>query len=273
MDYQRIYNEIIVKAKLENRIKLKKNHIFYVYYENHHIIPKCLGGKNEHENLVLLTAKEHYMCHKILTYIYPNNRSIACAFYRMTFDKKGHVKISARNYAYAKELYCRIPMTEETKKKIGLKSKNRTHVCSEKTKKQMRDNNLGSKNPMYGKIGWKKGLHLSENEKSHLSKLYLGKTFEEIHGFKKSEEIKKKISVKLKGKNKGKLRSKKTKEILSNTSKKYFESKENRDKTSQTTKLAMQRPEVKEKIRLAMIKRKENKLKLQMVGTQGTHNK
>lgn len=36
------------------------------YVERHHIIPKCLGGTNEQSNLVALTAKEHYICHRLL---------------------------------------------------------------------------------------------------------------------------------------------------------------------------------------------------------------
>ena len=36
------------------------------YVERHHLIPKCLGGTNEQSNLVALTAKEHYICHRLL---------------------------------------------------------------------------------------------------------------------------------------------------------------------------------------------------------------
>lgn len=66
MNHQNIYNSIIENAKSKNRIKLKKNNINYVYYETHHILPKCLNGSNDKDNLVLLTAKEHYICHKLL---------------------------------------------------------------------------------------------------------------------------------------------------------------------------------------------------------------
>lgn len=37
--------------------------------EVHHIIPKCLGGDDSPENLVKLTPKEHFLCHKLLTKI------------------------------------------------------------------------------------------------------------------------------------------------------------------------------------------------------------
>ena len=52
MNYQKIYENLISKAKSENRKKYKG-----VYYESHHIIPRCLGGNNDKENKVLLTAK------------------------------------------------------------------------------------------------------------------------------------------------------------------------------------------------------------------------
>jgi hypothetical protein len=36
------------------------------YVENHHIIPKSLGGYDTKENLVYLTAREHYIAHLLL---------------------------------------------------------------------------------------------------------------------------------------------------------------------------------------------------------------
>ena len=112
MNYQKIYDVIIQKSKSKNRKKLKKNQELYVYYENHHILPKCLGGTNDSENLVLLTAKEHYICHKLLTYIYQNSRGLALAFFRMVF-KNGKNEISSRDFAYAKEILYKNPMSEE----------------------------------------------------------------------------------------------------------------------------------------------------------------
>lgn len=53
------------------------------YYERHHIVPKCLGGNNEKSNLVLLTAREHFLAHRILYKMYPKNKSIAFSFWGM----------------------------------------------------------------------------------------------------------------------------------------------------------------------------------------------
>jgi hypothetical protein len=37
------------------------------YIETHHVIPRSLGGTNDKNNLVQLTAKEHFICHHLLT--------------------------------------------------------------------------------------------------------------------------------------------------------------------------------------------------------------
>jgi hypothetical protein len=136
MNHQKIYNNIILKAKSEYRVK----HLG-IYYENHHIIPKCLNGGEEIENKVLLTAKEHYVCHKLLTYIYPNNSKIIYAFHLMTFCKNKNYKISSKDYAYAKELISLILVSEETKNKMSNANKGRKH--SDETKLKIRNSHLG----------------------------------------------------------------------------------------------------------------------------------
>ena len=60
------YNLIITRSQNKARVKLKKDDAQYRYFERHHIIPKSLGGSNDRENLVLLTAREHYICHLLL---------------------------------------------------------------------------------------------------------------------------------------------------------------------------------------------------------------
>lgn len=57
--YTTTYFAIINNAK--NRTNLVG------YTENHHIIPKSLGGTNDKTNLVKLSAREHFICHKLLT--------------------------------------------------------------------------------------------------------------------------------------------------------------------------------------------------------------
>jgi hypothetical protein len=59
--YSNIYFAIVNQSISENRSR-KDNRI----YEQHHIIPKSCGGSDEPDNLVLLTPKEHYICHRLL---------------------------------------------------------------------------------------------------------------------------------------------------------------------------------------------------------------
>jgi hypothetical protein len=60
--YTTWYYNIIDRAKSQERKKLSKDDPSYVYYESHHIIPKSMGGTEE----VLLTGKEHFICHIML---------------------------------------------------------------------------------------------------------------------------------------------------------------------------------------------------------------
>lgn len=57
--YYYIYKRLIEKRLIE---KIQPE----VYGEIHHILPKCLGGNDIKDNLVKLTAKEHYVVHHLL---------------------------------------------------------------------------------------------------------------------------------------------------------------------------------------------------------------
>jgi hypothetical protein len=230
MNHQKIYDSIIKKAKFKNRIKLHKNREDYIYYENHHINPKCLNGSEEKENKVLLTAKEHYVCHKLLTYMYPRNRKIVNAFFRMTFDKRGRGNISSRDYAYVRELKATIPISEETKEKRSksLKGKNVGKKRSTETRKKY-------SKAKKGQIPWNKNKKLSlktceKMKQSHIGLKASNETIEKLRisnlgeknpmfGKKQSEESNKKRSESMQGKNKRPC-SEETKVKISNTLKK-----------------------------------------------------
>ena len=71
------------------------------YYESHHILPRSLGGCNEKSNLVLLTAREHFIAHKLLVKVYPDSWQMKLALLMMSHDgminSKG-VVINSRHY-------------------------------------------------------------------------------------------------------------------------------------------------------------------------------
>lgn len=107
MDYQRHYNSLIVTRK--NRPTSHDQ-----YYEKHHIIPRSLGGNDDPENIVYLTAREHFIAHWLLWRIYENSIdfnsriSMLHAFYRMcNLRNINHnlIKISSIAYSESKEAY------------------------------------------------------------------------------------------------------------------------------------------------------------------------
>lgn len=74
MNYQKIYNDLIIRGK---------ERVLSEYKESHHIIPRCLGGLDDNNNLVDLTPEEHYLAHLLLIKIYPNNPSLVYAAHMM----------------------------------------------------------------------------------------------------------------------------------------------------------------------------------------------
>lgn len=107
MDYRSIYKTLIAKAQGESRKKSKD-----FYFEVHHIKPKSLGGtgKNHewrtHPNLVLLTAKEHFVAHLLLCEIYPDNQKLKKALWALVnATKDNRYKVSARVYERTKQEY------------------------------------------------------------------------------------------------------------------------------------------------------------------------
>lgn len=96
MLYQNIYNQIIERAKTRD---------LHGYYEKHHIIPRCLGGSDEKDNLVSLTYREHFLCHKLLCKIYPGNLKLIYAIsFMIYFSKNNERFVSSRDFDYVKRI-------------------------------------------------------------------------------------------------------------------------------------------------------------------------
>lgn len=52
------------------------------YKEVHHIVPRSFGGPDDDDNLVAMTAREHFISHRLLAKIYPDSGMVH-AVYRM----------------------------------------------------------------------------------------------------------------------------------------------------------------------------------------------
>ena len=65
----KVINNIMNKYKTwyNNIIDIARNRVTEGYTELHHIIPRSLDGSDDADNLVSLTAREHFICHILLT--------------------------------------------------------------------------------------------------------------------------------------------------------------------------------------------------------------
>jgi hypothetical protein len=86
-----------------------KNRTIEGYTESHHVIPRSLGGSDDADNLVDLTAREHFICHWLLTKIY-TGESRAKMIYALNGMKRNgqhteryETKITSRVYENLKK--------------------------------------------------------------------------------------------------------------------------------------------------------------------------
>lgn len=130
MNYKKHYDLLMERSR---------NRILEGYIEKHHIIPKCLGGTDDKNNLALLTPEEHFLAHQLLVKIYPNSPPLINAAVIMTTH---HTKqrtnnklfgwLRRRSSQYRKEWLAenghprgmlRKNHSDETKLKISIKTK------------------------------------------------------------------------------------------------------------------------------------------------------
>ena len=101
--YKTWYYAIIQKAK--TRLEIDG------YFEKHHIVPKCLGGTDDLVNLVKLTSREHYVCHRLLVKMVAGQAKykMDSAVFMMALQSRNHkgerLTVSSRQYTKLKELH------------------------------------------------------------------------------------------------------------------------------------------------------------------------
>jgi hypothetical protein len=111
------------------------------YSENHHIIPKSLGGSNNSQNLVRLTAREHYIVHHLLTKMCVSGTAVNKmwnAFFIMHVHSTENRRFRARTYQLAKS-----KMAESKRLLMNQNNpfKGKTH--SDETRAIMREKRIG----------------------------------------------------------------------------------------------------------------------------------
>ena len=159
------------KQWYENIISSARNRTIKGYTERHHIIPKSLGGTNELSNLVRLTAREHFICHLLLTK------------FTIGYDKK------LMDFALGKFIQ-NSPLQQRTfnsweynKIRKSISAARTGHKFSEETKKKMSEK-------AKGRTPWNKGVTgLTHSEESNK------KRSDTLTGRKRSDEFCQKVSA------------------------------------------------------------------------------
>ena len=90
------------------------------YHERHHVLPKCMGGTNDDNNLIDLFAREHFEAHRLLALENSNNNELVYAWRCMAFLKNDF----QQRYMLSPEEY------EEIKSLLHRTLSNGNHPCA-----------------------------------------------------------------------------------------------------------------------------------------------
>lgn len=116
----------------------KKQEVVEQYREKHHIIPKCLNGTDDDDNLVYLSARSHFIAHYLLHKAYEDNRRLSHAFAMMIVNNDTQRRqCSSRLYNEARKARSKalknIPRTEEVRVKLRVPKKNTENYKKKKS--------------------------------------------------------------------------------------------------------------------------------------------
>ena len=190
--YKKWYFEIISKSQLRcNRsLYLKKEaQQLLGYVEDHHIIPRALGGNNLTSNKVWLTAREHFICHLLLVKFTTGAEKQLMQFAVGKFIQNSpmqHRRFTSWEYSKIRESI--------SLARTGKKHSTESRMKMSKSRK--------------GIVPWNKGMtgivHSDESNKKRSDTLK-GKSLEEKVGIERALEIKQRISKAKLGKPSGML--------------------------------------------------------------------
>lgn len=84
INYETEYKNLINTWKTKTEEELSS----YTYLEKHHIIPRCLGGTDDIDNIVKLSAASHLEAHILLLKLNPDNLDLVLAVNSMLMSSK-----------------------------------------------------------------------------------------------------------------------------------------------------------------------------------------
>lgn len=133
MNYKNIYDKLCLSRKSLKRDRSQG------YFEEHHIVPKWLGGSNKECNLVMLTAREHYLSHYLL-FMHYRDRSSSAAF---------HIMNNSCNMKYRDSRKYEEVRTWQSENLKGVNNPSKRLDV----RKKISDKVSGKLNGMYGRVG------------------------------------------------------------------------------------------------------------------------
>ena len=183
-----------------------KNRQLASYTESHHIVPRSLGGSDDADNLVDLTAREHFICHWLLVKMTTGqeHHKMLNALRMMRAENPNQqrytTKITARVYENIKQEYSLMQRERIIGEKNPMWGKTHTPEAREK----IRQKNLGNKLTveqharLVANTTGKKKPPITDEHRAKLSAAQSGKN-NPRYGAEVSEDTRKKIGDKLRG--------------------------------------------------------------------------
>lgn len=108
MNYIKHYNVLVERAKTKSSTS--------EYRERHHVVPRCLGGSDDADNIVSLTPEEHYVAHQLLVKMYPDHKGLVWAALQMTGQPNGK-RSNNKLYGWLRRKYQKV-----AKQRVGKKN-------------------------------------------------------------------------------------------------------------------------------------------------------
>ena len=182
------------------------------YHERHHIVPKCIGGTNDEDNLIDLFAREHFEAHRLLALENPDVQGLVYAWWAMSIQTNQHTeeryRLTPEEYEESRIAVANIQkgkhLSEETKKKLSDALKGR--AFSDETRQKMSQANKGREWSEEQKINFsisRKGKKIKPHSEEAKKKISLSQMGEKNHRYGKhhTKEHKKMLSEINKGEN------------------------------------------------------------------------
>lgn len=119
-------------------IKFRKRNQPRELFERHHILPKSFGGTDDSNNIIALTPREHFVCHKLLVKMTSGRfrSKMVFALHKMAYgNNSAKYCVSSRDYEMIRKL--NVAAMSQLQKKRFSNSKTR--------KKQAEYANIASK--------------------------------------------------------------------------------------------------------------------------------